>query len=53
MYTVRNAMNARLLPAALLMALAAPAVLAQTPEEKGLEIAREAVARALGIFRPT
>ena len=35
-------MNVRLLPAALLMALAAPVVLAQTPEEKGLEIAGEA-----------
>ena len=41
-------MNARLLPAALLMALAAPAVLAQTPEEKGLEIAREADSRGEG-----
>lgn len=41
-------MNVRLLPAALLMALAAPAVLAQTPEEKGLEIAREADSRGEG-----
>ena len=41
-------MNVRLLPAVLFISLAAPTVLAQSPEEKGLQIAQEADSRGEG-----